>query len=365
MTMPPWLARVAPIGLALLLGAAGGALFSHFRMPLAWMIGSMTVTTVASLAGAPVQGPGRLRGYMIPVLGIMLGSTFTPEVLNRAGHWIVSISCLFVFMVVVVAVLGTILRRFARFAPATAYFSATPGGLVMMVLMGGSMGGDERTISLMHSMRLLTTVLVIPFWFVIFHGYHPTGVPGVGRGGTLSPADVAVLALCAVVGYLIGTRARVPAGPLIGPLILSAAVHLTGLTQATPPGWLIAVAQVVMGTSVGCRFIGISVRRVLSTLLLGAGCTLFMMGAAALFGFAIQAMTGLSFQALMLAFSPGGLVEMTLISLALGIDTAFVSTHHLMRILFLVSVAPLAYRLLAGRLLGATTIPAAPPRDGI
>ncbi|MDA1278334.1 MAG: AbrB family transcriptional regulator, partial [Verrucomicrobia bacterium] len=62
----------------------------------------------------------------------------------------------------------------------------------------------------------------------------------------------------------------------------------------------------------------------------------------------LEAATGLPFAALLLAFAPGGLAEMSLISLSLGIDAAFVSTHQVVRIFFIVALFPLAFRFLAG-----------------
>ena len=47
-------------------------------------------------------------------------------------------------------------------------------------------------------------------------------------------------------------------------------------------------------------------------------------------------------------FMRGGLAEMTLISLAMHIDTAFVSTHHIVRILFIVMAISLVSRILFG-----------------
>ena len=41
---------------------------------------------------------------------------------------------------------------------------------------------------------------------------------------------------------------------------------------------------------------------------------------------------------------------MTLICLAMGIDTAFVSTHHLLRVVFMVTAAPLVFALIRKRL---------------
>ena len=315
------------------------------------MIGAMCFTTVAVLAGAPVRGPGRLREVMVTVLGLMLGSTFTPEVLDRLGHWVLSLTSLVLFVAAVALSIGMVLHRYAGFGPITAFFSATPGGLVVMVLTGGALGGDERTISLMHSMRLLMTVLVIPFWFQLFHGYQPGAGAAAGAGAEMTAMDAGVLGLCAVVGYWAAKRARIPAHSLIGPMILSALVHVSGFTAARPPAEAVAVAQVVIGTAVGCRFAGIPVvRRILDVLMTGAASTVFMMGAALVSALALARVTDLPFQALVLAFAPGGLAEMSLISLSMGIDTAFVATHHIVRIMFLVACAPIAFRLLARRL---------------
>jgi uncharacterized membrane protein AbrB (regulator of aidB expression) len=54
---------------------------------------------------------------------------------------------------------------------------------------------------------------------------------------------------------------------------------------------------------------------------------------------------------LLLALVPGGLVEMGLIALSLGIDTAMVSTLHVLRIGLIILVVPLFFVLLDRQLL--------------
>lgn len=157
-----------------------------------------------------------------------------------------------------------------------------------------------------------------------------------------------MLGLCAVTGYWAAKRTRVPAPALTGPLAFSVLVHLGGLTAATPPGFLTALAQVIIGISIGCRFSGIAVRMMRDTLVTGALSTLLMLALAVIFALSLEAATGLPFAALLLAFAPGGLAEMSLISLTLGIDSAFVSTHQVVRIFFIVALFPLAFRFLAG-----------------
>ncbi len=338
--------------LTLALSAVGGALFDWLTMPLAWLVGAMVFTTIAALAGAPLQSPGRLRHLMIGVLGIMLGSSFTPDVMDNVGQWWVSMVTLVTFVIVLTATVALFLNRMAGYDPVTAYFSAAPGGFATMVVMGAEMGGDERDISLVHAIRIMVTVLVIPFWFRFYQGYVPGGaggMTGVGSISDIAGVDFAILAACAL-GYPLAKLFRFPAAALLGPMILSATVHLTGLTSAKPPSEIVILSQLVIGAGLGCRFVGLHVKRVLKTMVLSVGVTAFMLALAAAFAFGLSSITGLEFPALWLSFSPGGLAEMTLISLAMGIDTAFVSTHHLVRMLFLVIAVPVFFTVFRNQL---------------
>jgi membrane AbrB-like protein len=158
------------------------------------------------------------------------------------------------------------------------------------------------------------------------------------------------MALCGVVGFLVARLVKVPAPALIGPMILSAAAHLTGITASRPPVELINLAQVVVGVGIGCRFAGVAISRLARAMAAAAGSTVIMLGSAVAFALAIHAMIGLPAEALVLAFAPGGLTEMTLIALSLDIDPAFVSTHHVVRIFLVVVLAPLAFKVLASKL---------------
>ncbi len=77
-----------------------------------------------------------------------------------------------------------------------------------------------------------------------------------------------------------------------------------------------------------------------------AGGTVVLLSATLVFAMALAQVTGLPVVALVLAFSPGGLAEMSLIAIAIGADAAFVATHHVVRIFMIVVIAPLAFRLM-------------------
>lgn len=332
--------------LALVLGGGGGALFFFLNLPLPWMLGSMTACTLAALSGWRPGVPRPLRATMIAVLGIMLGSAFTPDILDRFAGWAGTLAALFATMALTTALVMAYLRRVGQMGVVTAYFAAAPGGINEMVLTGGAMGGDERQIALIHALRILLIVFAVPFGFRLITGVQ--GQPISAAMGTLARfplTDGVVLGACAIGGYLAARLMRWPAAVLTGPMAASAVPHLLGLTASHPPAELVVVAQVVTGAGIGSRFTGLSWGGVAATLKTALGSTAIMLAAAGGGAAMLALATGLSFPMLLLAFVPGGIAEMCLIALALGEDVAFVSTHHVLRVALVVVAAPLVFRL--------------------
>ena len=73
---------------------------------------------------------------------------------------------------------------------------------------------------------------------------------------------------------------------------------------------------------------------------------LFMLALGSLFALGLQALTGLEFLHLLIAFAPGGVAEMSVVALSLAANPALVSLHHIMRILITVVELGILSRLL-------------------
>lgn len=337
--------RLVRMGAALLLGAAGGYLFRTINSPLPFMLGSMTFCTIAALAKAPIASPIAIRPPMLTILGVMLGASFHPEILAGIGAWVPTMLGVLVYVSATGAACAYFLHRIAGFDLATAYFAGMPGGLAEMVIQSEEQGGDTRAVALIHSFRLFFVVMTLPLLVQTIEGV----TLGPRSGGGISFLDVPAsgyiwLVVTGVAGAALGTILRMPARYLLGPVVVSAAVHLLGWSDFRPPTELINMAQVVLGTVIGCRFIGGSIRMIGKMAMAGVATTVFLMLSTFGMAAALASYTDVPMVALILCYSPGGLAEMSLIALALGIEVPFVAAHHIARLLFVMGGAGAVFR---------------------
>ncbi|SCY33459.1 AbrB family transcriptional regulator [Microvirga guangxiensis] len=336
--------------IALLIGAFGGWVFVQAQLPLPWMLGSMTACTLASLARLPIKAPEMIRPPMTMIIGVMLGAGFTPQILEGLGGWILTILGLAGFVLVSGAACVAYFRRIGGFDLATAYFSGMPGGIVEMVAAGDEEGGDARTIALVHSARILLVVLTLPFLVQAISGTAIGARPQLGLSILeTSWRDEVWLLVTALSGAWIGRALRLPAHVLLGPMLVSAGVHIFGWTQFKPAIEIVNAAQLVLGTAIGCRFAGTATREVVRILVLSLGSTILLLAITAIFAVGVSRVSAYGEIPLLLAYSPGGLAEMSLVALALGIEGAFVAAHHIIRVFLVMLGAAPAFAIVSKR----------------
>ena len=344
---PGWFKNhIAKICLALFLGVISGFIFNWTALPLPWMLGAMFANIIAAVVRLPVAGPTRLRPLVAIVIGVMLGSSFTPALFDQITLWAPSLVFMVFYLFVAAIVVVPYYRRVAGFDLPTAYFAGMPGGLMEMMIIGKDMGADERSIILAHTSRIVLVVTLIAVWFRLVQDIDLSDRSQFGIPFSEIPAhELVILAMVGAVGYFVGRFLRLPAPMLLGPILVSAAVHALGVVHNPPPRELVIIAQIFLGTIVGCRFIGAEPKVILRAIWLGLGATTLMLALTFSFAMALHQMFGQPLEQLVLAYSPGGLAEMSLVALAMNADIAYVASHHLIRISCVMMLAPILFRL--------------------
>ncbi|WP_055685191.1 AbrB family transcriptional regulator [Loktanella sp. 5RATIMAR09] len=337
--------------LALTIGLCGGLAAYYAGLPLPWMLGPMVANTVAAMLRAPIAGPDKLRPYVIPVIGVMLGSGVSADVLGLLGSWLITLLLLPLFLICAAGISYTVYRRLGGYDPVTAFYSAMPGGINEMLILGAAAGGDERRIALAHAARVLIIIVFVALFFGLV-----LGVTSGGRGAAqwiglyqITALDYAILGICAVLGALLGKWLGLPAAPIFGPMILSGVAHIAGWVTVAPPTIFVIAAQVTIGTIIGTRFIGATLREIRTDIGLSAVASFLMLVAAVGFAELIVIISGIPLAQAFLAFSPGGLTEMSLLTLAMGQDVAYVSVMHIIRITMVIALAPFLFTLTRSR----------------
>lgn len=228
----------------------------------------------------------------------------------------------------------------------TAYFSAVPGGFNLMYEIGSQKGGNGAVIALIHASRIALLVMVLPLFFRYGIDIQPSASPLLPHVGFADIQDLLLLLGCGLIGYFLGKLLRLPAPHLMGPLLISAAAHMTSIVTTPPPDLLINIAQVVIGTAIGLRFHGTTLRDIRRVVSLSIASTTILVAIAALLALLSADFIGVTSEGLTLALAPGGLAEMSLVALSLNLDVAFVSLMHVLRIGIVILIVPPCFEII-------------------
>lgn len=336
--------QLRPVLLSLLISILTGLICHLAGMPLPWMLGPMIGNTVAAMFGAPIQGPDRLRPFVMPVIGVMLGSSITASLFQQLGDWTATLVVLPIFLSIAAGISFVVYRKVGGYDSVTAFYAAMPGGLNEMLMLGAAAGGDEKRIALAHAARVLIVIFLVVVFFWLVLDVTSTGSTGWVALDAITVPDYAILTACAILGVFVGRALKLPAAPIFGPMLLSGVAHVAEWVTVAPPTLFIILAQLVIGTVIGARFVGTSPREVAHDLSLAVVSAFGMLIVAIGFATVITAQTGMDLSQAFLAFSPGGLTEMSLLSLALGQEVAYVSSIHLIRITVIIAIAPYVFQ---------------------
>lgn len=321
---------------------AGVAAAIALGLPIPFLLGSLVGAATLSITFAVKTGlrlfyPQLLREVFVAVIGVMIGATFNIEVFDQVSALTLTLSAMTLFVAIVFGTNYVIFRHIGKYDRATATFAAMPGGLIEAIALGERSKANVETLTIQHFVRIVLVIVAVPMLFLAFTGETVGSAAGERmQTAAATYADWQITGVLALVGLFIGKRFHLPAAALIGPLILTALLQTLQIVEIRSPHLLLNTAQLVVGASLGTQFARSSPRQLVASLGLGFLSVTVTGSIAALVALVLATTSSFSFQTLFISFSPGGITEMGLIALSLGVSPVLVSIHHLFRILFTV-----------------------------
>jgi uncharacterized protein len=331
----------------LMIGAAGGAVCWSLHVPAPWLAGSMGLAVIAVLAGVRIAMPNWLKALAFIFLGIQTGTSVTWNTVERAAAWPLSLALLAVSVVLVTWGSYAFYAKARGWDRETALFASLPGALSLVLLLAAESGADMRRVTIAQSIRLFFLVAALPT-VIVWLSPPASAVPQLAViGGAF---DVALLVVLATAAGVALEWLRVPAGLILGAVLVSAGLELSGVTSGAAPNAILIPANVVLGVMIASRFSDFSLAELRRALAEGFSGFAIALGISTLGAVGASVLAGLPLALTLLAFSPGGLDAMTLMAFALGLDPAYVGAHQIARYIGMVLLMPAVTAWLIGRI---------------
>lgn len=325
------------IGLAtaLVVAAAGGFAGNALGIPAGWFAGAMISVSVAAVIGVKVYMPPRLIEASTMMIGIMLGSGVTPDVIAGIARWPVSLAILAVSVVAVQTSVQAFLIRFAGWDRPTAYFAALPGAMVYCLVAAAETSADLRRVAINQMVRIFFLIALLPTIVTVLEA--PSGPV---ERVLATPFELLLLLGIGIPCAILFKKLRFPVGLLTGGLLASAVLHGSALVHGTFPEPVLIAAFIILGASVGCRFAGTTIRYLAENAMTTVGAFIVAIVISGFFAWLVTLVIDVPLDQLFVAFAPGGVDAMIAIALAMHMDSAFVAAHQIFRLVGVILVAP-------------------------
>jgi hypothetical protein len=255
-------------------------------------------------------------------------------------------------MLVLTTISGIVLQRVAKLQPGTALLGTLPGGAGEMIAMSDSLGADVRLVTVMQYGRLLAILVTIS---IVGHfagasagGGHPVTLAAAVH--PVAPLHYLISAIIALIGAMIGTGFRIPAGTIIIPAALAGVAGIIGVPAAPWPAAVLAAAYLVFGLQIGSQFDATVVEQLKRLGFLVVLSNFFLLAASAVLAIVLTPVLKIDLLSAYLAATPGGLDSVAAMATDLRADAALILAVHSLRLISVLIVGPFLVQIVARRL---------------
>lgn len=332
--------------LALIIGTIGSIVFIYLSLPLPWLLGAIFASAIAMrFENLPILSPKPFSAPARILIGLTIGSAFTPEILQFIDVYFYSLLLVIPYTIITIIAGMYYYYKYQGFDKKTAYLSSMPGGVIEMVIIGEEIKANISKITLVQSSRLFFIVVSLPFVIQYIFKVDISGNKLITIPITQTNIpEFTALALLGIIAGVIAKKIKLSAAYLIGPMIVSIVVHSTGLISTSVPDEFLKFVQVVFGTIIGFTFRGVKLKTIVKTLVSTFGHFIILVLISAVFITIAYYSFDFPIISTLLAFSPGGQAEINLIAILVVANVPYITLHHIVRLFIVMNLAPIFAR---------------------
>ena len=332
--------------LVIVISIPSAIIADFFNIPLAWFLGPMLITSLASLMGLKIKMPRLILSSILILLSLYIGNYIDKSLFTQMHQWVWTSLIMLVYIIVSVLIVSKYLEKFSKYEKKTSIFSAAPGALGPLMILAEDEKTDLSQVATSHLIRLIIIITVFPF--IVNSFYDAKGVEIAHEViENQSLKQLLILIFSSIILIYFFDKLRIPAALLSGTLVASGFLQITEIASYQISPDIIDFCLLVLGASVGCRFANKTFSEIGRNALHSFVATFLLV----VLGVVAALIAGLiidkNFFTLLLSYCPGGIYEVAVIAIFFDLDPDFVSFHHIIRLLMILFIVPIMLKIIS------------------
>ncbi len=319
-----------------------------FNIPLAWFLGPMLATSIASLMGLKIKMPRLVLSSILILLGLYIGNYIDKSLFSQIHQWAWTSLIMLIYIIISVLIVSKYLQIFSKYEKKTSIFSAAPGALGPLMILAEDEKTDLSQVATSHLIRLIIIITVFPFVVNSFYAGENISVTEeiIKNQNNL---HLVLLIFTSLIMIYFFDKLKVPAALLSGTLVASGFLQITELASFQLSPNIVDYCLLILGASVGCRFADKSFSEIARNALHSFMATFLLVLLGLLAAFIASLIIDKNFFTLMLSYCPGGIYEVAVIAIFFNLDPEFVSFHHIIRLLMILFIVPVMLKIIENK----------------
>jgi membrane AbrB-like protein len=336
------------LAITFLIAFIGGLIFVWLHLPIPWLLGPMIAVLIGSkLVKLHLHWPIYLREAGLVIAGYSIGLSFTKAALIQIFYQLPLMMIMTFLLLAFCVSIATIVSKLSGINYPTILTGSIPGGLSQIITLAEEMKGiDLTTVAFLQVVRLMMIIIFIPF--IIFSQYFGVGKANnsieiihkiSGHWNTLFP-HIVVFMIVSVLLAVIGKKINMPTPYMLGPILATAAINLTGFHGPALPSSLLNLSQFMLGGYIGLLLKPDDVKHKSKIIPLA-----LISGVVLIIGSYCMSLILLNLQHIspatsILSLAPGGMDQMGIIAQEVHANLSYVTGYQLFRLFFIYFAVP-------------------------
>ena len=332
--------------LVILISIPSAIIAEFFNIPLAWFLGPMLVTSLASLMGLRIKMPRLILSSILILLGLYIGNYIDKSLFAQMHQWAWTSLIMLVYIILSVLIVSKYLQIFSKYDRKTSIFSAAPGALGPLMILAEDEKSDLSQVATSHLIRLIIIISVFPFIVNSFYDVESVKITEEILENQNS-IHLIILLISSIVLIYFFDKFRIHAALLSGTLFASGFFQISEIATYQFSPNIIDYCLLILGASVGCRFADKTFSEIGRNALHSFVATFLLVTLGLIAAFIASLIIDKNFFTLLLSYCPGGIYEVAVIAIFFDLDPEFVSFHHIIRLLMILFIVPFMLKIIA------------------